>query len=454
MKYNLSLKASSRSIAVFLVVLVFTACIKNQNTPSSSNIAVTSISPKTGPFNTGVVVKGSGFSSIPTNDSVFFNGIAATVSRVSDSELVVIVPKYAGTGPVTVKINGVIKTGPVFTYVYTVLENRYAGSGPLANSMYGGYTDGPAASAAFFLPAGLALDKQGNLYVLDFGNSKIREITPPGSSGGSQVSTLYSFGNPEGITFISESLPEQIAGLAYQNGVFFCGGNSPGTLSGGNFTPFSPLPNKSAGGDLIPFPYPVNSYALNGVAMDASGNLYAAIMQYSSIVTVYYNGPSSWADFGTGMHGDVDGTYVFNVENQPIPSSAPSFANPSSVVVDSSGNIYVADASNNKIRKITPDGVVSTFAGTGNSVESDGTGTAASFSEPTLITIDGKGNFYVADLSAATGNALRMITPAGVVTTLCTQCLSETGGLVVDAAGQNIYTTEYFSDVIDWITIQ
>ncbi len=98
------------------------------------------------------------------------------------------------------------------------------------------------------------------------------------------------------------------------------------------------------------------------------------------------------------------------------------FTIPSGAAVDTSGNVYVADAVNNVIRKIDPNGVVTTFAGAApvggaaaTAGNADGTGTAASFSGPQGIAIDGFGNLYVAD----TGNhAIRMITPAGVVTTL------------------------------------
>lgn len=62
-------------------------------------------------------------------------------------------------------------------------------------------------------------------------------------------------------------------------------------------------------------------------------------------------------------------------------------------------------------------------------------------------------NLYVADQSSALGEHLRMITPAGVVTTLCDQCLSEVGGIVVDPAGHNIYATEYYTSVVDLISI-
>ncbi|WP_114938222.1 NHL repeat-containing protein [Mucilaginibacter endophyticus] len=95
--------------------------------------------------------------------------------------------------------------------------------------------------------------------------------------------------------------------------------------------------------------------------------------------------------------------------------TAASFNRPSGMINDAAGNIYVADAGNNLIRKVTSDGKVTTFAGSGDKGDVDGIGTAATFNNPVSITLDGSGNLYVAE---STGKVIRKITSAGAVTTL------------------------------------
>lgn len=144
-------------------------------------------------------------------------------------------------------------------------------------------------------------------------------------------------------------------------------------------------------------------YFPRGVAVDSSNNTYVADTFNHRIRKINPSGVVTTLA-GSGSMGNTNGT-----------GTAASFSFPHGVAVDSSGNIFVTDNTNNVIRKITPAGVVTTFAGSGSIGYADGPASSASFSAPSGIAIDSSDNLYVCD----TDNALiRKITSAGIVSTL------------------------------------
>jgi len=139
------------------------------------------------------------------------------------------------------------------------------------------------------------------------------------------------------------------------------------------------------------------------------------------------------------------------------------FSDPEDVACDAAGNIYVADAGNFTIRRISPDGQVSTLAGeAGSSGSADGTGNAARFAFPTGVACDAAGNVYVADRENCT---IRRVTPAGVVTTVAGKAgswgsrdghasaarFNGPEGIDCDAAG-NLFVAEFGNSTIRRIT--
>ena len=193
-------------------------------------------------------------------------------------------------------------------------------------------------------------------------------------------------------------------------------------------------------------------YSPLGVAVDPAGNVYVADTWNHAIRKITPEGVVSTLAGLAGSAGNANGT-----------GSAARFNYPASVAVDASGNAYVAEWQSHTIRKITAAGDVSTLAGLVLTVgTADGTGTSARFNGPKGVASDATGNVYVAD----TGNhTIRMITPAGVVSTLAGQAAipgttDATGqaarfnspqGVAVDAAG-NVYVADYNNNAIRKVT--
>jgi len=144
-----------------------------------------------------------------------------------------------------------------------------------------------------------------------------------------------------------------------------------------------------------------------GVAVDRAGNLYVADTLNNTVRKISPGGAVVTLAGSPGEEGSTNGT-----------GAAARFNEPFGVAVDEAGNVYVADASNNAIRKITPAGVVTTLAGGGAAGSGDGTGTAARLDEPRGVAVDVNGTIYVADYD---NHLIRKITAAGVVTTLAGQ---------------------------------
>ena len=204
----------------------------------------------------------------------------------------------------------------------------------LAGSLMYGWMDGPDSTSLFHRPHGIALDSKrtGNMILVsDASSNSIRKITP--FSGGGWVTA---------------------------------------TLAGSYNTGASDGQGISATFDTP-----------RGVAVDSNGIVYVADWQNNLIRKVTPSGlVSTFA--GSGSQGSVDGQ-----------GRAASFSRPFGVALDSSGNIFVSDSGNHRIRKITPSGLVSTFSGSGSFGFGDGQGTNASFAYPGGIAVDSDNYVYL-----------------------------------------------------------
>jgi len=318
-----------------------------------------------------------------------------------------------------------------------------------------GSVDGTGNIARFNSPTGVALDSAGNLYVTDQDNNTLRKVTPEGlvttvaglagggwgSADGTDLAA--QFGNPSGVTVDNE-------GNTY---VADTDNNTIRKISpGGQVTTLAGCATCSSGmddgaGSEARFSSPV------AVTVDRAGNVYVADNNNSTIRKVTPDGVVTTLAGSPGQNGDADGT-----------GAGAQFDHPYGLSVDDGGNVYVADTSNSTIRKVTPEGVVTTLAGmAGVSGSKDGTGGAARFSDPTGVAVDRAGNVYVADGDYAT---VRKITPTGVVTTIagCATCprgsfdgigtdalFMQPWGIAVDNE-TNVYVGDYRAHTIRRIT--
>ncbi|MEI6713395.1 MAG: immunoglobulin domain-containing protein, partial [Verrucomicrobiota bacterium] len=322
---------------------------------------------------------------------------------------------------------GNIYVSSLFTHSIYKFPVGVSSGTPLTSGGFG-YTEGAPAAAQFSNPQGMAVDSSGNVYIADSGNNRIRKI----SVADGNVSTLAGTG-----------VPGSLAG-AYGTAQF----SSPYGLaiSGTNLIVVQSSP--SPGDHIVRQVSLVDGFVTNiaggngefgaakGVAVDAGGNIYLSDVDLNKIVKV-------WAGDRhiTTLAGD--GTMAFG---DGAPGSA-SFNNPRGLAVDSGGNVYVADSANNLIRRIAASpSFVTTYAGDNSfSGTLDGPSTVAEFNGPEALVVDASGNIYVADYYS---NTIRKITPPIDLVSQISSTLSISGVKASDEGAYDVVVSNAYGSVV------
>jgi len=336
------------------------------------------------------------------------------------------------------------KEGNVFVGEIGNQDIRLINSSGLVSTLAGngtvGSINGQGTVANFWFPEGVAVDASENVYVADASNNLIRKIsssavvsTLAGNGTAGDANTTASFNSPCGVAVNAQGYV-YVADVSNNMIRTISPSGVVGTLAGtGSMGSSNGIPLVATFNN----PY--------GVAVDAAENVYVADLGNILIRQIPSFGEVSTLA-GNGTTGSTNGT-----------GTAASFNLPFGVAVDAAENVYVADYGNNLIRKISPTGVVSTLAGSGTSGSTNGMGSAASFNGPIGVAVDAAGNVYVAD---EMNNLIRKISPSGVVTTLAGNGTSGSSngtgayvsfslphGVAVDGSG-NVYVSDYGNNMI------
>jgi len=383
--------------SILLLFVIFCNCTKEiAEDQVLKIIEIASVNPTEGRAETEVTILGINLGIDITKVSVFFNETEAEISMLTDTSITTNVPRGATTGNIKIIVDGKEVVGPEFSYIITPAQVTTFAGQETADDVLGSLEE-----ASFATPIGILQDPQGLIYVSDFNNHKIKKIDPiqevvtvlAGSTIGNLDGTgaeamfrnprLMAFDSNENI-ILSDQSNHQIKKIT-PDGVVT-------TIAGTGIAGFDNGPSTTA-----TFRAPM------GVAVDALDNIYVSDFNNHSIRKITVDGTVSTIA-GTGVIGDVNGI-----------GTTAQFYNPVDLDVDADGNIFVADYRNHKIKKIAPDGTVTTAVGSGILGDVDGPVNEAQFNLPQDVLVAADGTIYIADTS---NHKIKKVTTNGMVTTI------------------------------------
>lgn len=412
-----------------LIVCTAITCRKKDNNECPVCPSVESISPLSAKCYETLTIFGKNFSATPSANIIKINGMQVSPDSVisgTTDKLVVRVPKGCGSGPVTVDLDAELTNNgdaPTFTYDFRYLITDYGVSTTSKPNPAPCIPGQPTtAITKYIYPMGVVADASGNVFFADQYNHSIYKLNKANNRDSCLFAGHPTEGNTDGLgTLASFRYPGHMY-IDKNNTIYVAENNTS-------------IRTISPSGNVATYTNDTNLNYSTGIAFQA-GNpdvAYVSVLgdhiiskitrQGTKLVTTIFAGKKGFGDYVDGQGQNAR------------------FLDPQDVVVDNVGNVYVSDR-NNVIRKITPGGLTSTYAGNGTPNYADGQGTQASFNQPCGMFIDPDNTIYVAD---SKNSCIRKISPSGYVSTLYT--FTEMGsptpnGITRDNKG-NFYITFY-----------
>ena len=260
----------------------------------------------------------------------------------------------------------------------------------------------PATAAALYAPGGVAVDAAGDVFIADTGNHRIREINPQGV-----ITTLTAdVKAPTGLAvdalgdlFIADTGDNRVLEMYIDPTTRVVSTSSAiGIVAGTGAAGYSGDGALATAATLD---------APKGVAVDDAGDLFIADAGNNRVRQVAVNQTIN----------TIAGTGVARLSGDGGPATAAALSEPEGIAVDAAGDLFIADTSANVIREVSPSGIITTVAGDGVAGFSGdgGPATRAELSDPTAVAVDSAGDLYIADFG---NNRVRMVSPSGIITTI------------------------------------
>ncbi len=320
-----------------------------------------------------------------------FSNVTSAIGLAIDQDNNLYVVSFTGSAVFRVAPNGT--------------STMVAGGGP-TNSLTEIGDGGPPLEATFRQPVEVAVDAAGSIYISDGLNNRLRKVLDTPTTD-AVLPTIAITGPTTGLTYTTTASKLRLTGSSADNvlvthvtwsnnrgGSGVCVGTGAWATSPANPFILNPPPDPQ---------FQLGLNVLTFTAWDLAGN------SRSTSITINFNPAQTATTFAGNLSSGYSGDELAGESAQ--------LWSPENVTTDANGNVYIADRGNHVIRKVTPAGVITTFAGTGQLGFSGdgGPATAATFNEPTGLAFDATGNLYSADTN---NHRIRKITPAGIISTV------------------------------------